>query len=82
MVPAMASPLISVTVADPPVRPPRFTLRRCDSAGSGKTRIAQELIHFLKPQLRADGRLSVFLAPTIPLVQQVRHPPSLQGRAR
>ena len=45
-------------------------------AGSGKTRIAEDLIHHLLPALRASNRNVVFLAPNIPLVQQVRwrHP--------
>lgn len=43
----------------------------CCGAGTGKTRIAVELIAAALPALRAAGQSAVFLAPSVPLVRQV-----------
>lgn len=40
--------------------------------GSGKTRIALNLIMSKLPQMRAQGQVAVMLCPTVPLVLQVR----------
>ncbi len=48
---------------------PRSTL--LSSPGTGKTRIAAELIAAALPSLRAAGQVAVFLAPSVSLVRQV-----------
>lgn len=42
------------------------------SSGSGKTRIALNLIMSKLPQMKAQGQVAVMLCPTVPLVLQVR----------
>lgn len=40
--------------------------------GMGKTRVAVELVAALLPRMRWRRQLAVFLAPSVPLVRQVR----------
>lgn len=43
------------------------------TSGSGKTRIAAEVLKLKLPELKGRGKAAVFLAPTNPLVIQVSH---------
>eukprot|EP00798_Chlamydomonas_sp_ICE-L_P015036 gene15036-21107_t len=52
------------------VQGPPYGSTLLENRGSGKTRIAQELILSSRSEAKARGQAAVFLAPTIPLVLQ------------
>jgi hypothetical protein len=63
--------------ATPALPPPLAVFTQClthvSLAGSGKTLIAALLIKDKIKEIKAQGKSVAFLAPTVPLVLQVRH---------